>query len=191
MKKLAIITTAIISAFAVAANIGISGSVKNSSATAQLRVGAFIVDRNGKPGQELGSSQPANGLFTLSVPETAPAASTITQLSSENLDWPGLIGAVRIQGAAKAARASLRGYIDADKNGSFSAGDTVLETSLTRGRGNLVLIYAADKFRVQGDRGFDVSLEAGWNLISIELGKTVSAKRVANLDGVQLEVFNK
>ncbi len=191
MKKLAIITTAITFAVAAAANIGISGSVKTSSAIAQLRVGAFIVDRSGKPAQELGSSQPANGSFTLSLSEAAPAASNVNSLSSENLDWPGLIGNVRVQGAARAARASLRGYIDNDKNGSFSAGDTLLETSLTRGRGNLVLIYAADKFRVQGDRGFDVSVEAGWNLISIELGKTVSAKRVPSLDGVQLEVFNK
>jgi hypothetical protein len=191
MKRLALITTALITSIAVAANIGISGSVKTSSATPQLRVGAFVVDRNGKPVQELGSSLPANGAFSLSLPETAPAASSVTAISSENLDWPGLIGSVRVQGAAKAARAALRGYIDADKNGSFSAGDTVLETSLTRGRGNLVLIYAADKFRVQGDRGFDVSLEEGWNLISIELGKTVTAKRVPSLDGVQLEIFSK
>jgi hypothetical protein len=191
MKRLALIATALITTVAVAANIGISGSVKTSGVISQLRVGAFVIDRNGKPIQELGSSLPANGSFNLSLPETVPATSNLTPLSSENLDWPGLIGNVRLQGATKAAHANLRGYIDADKNGAFSAGDSVLETSLTRGRGNLVLIYAADRFRVQGDRGFDVSLEEGWNLISIELGKTVTAKRVPSLDGVQLEVFSK
>jgi hypothetical protein len=189
MRKVFAVTIAFMTTLVLAAPFGIGGTVKTTSAIQNLRIGAFLVDRNGTPTKELVSVLPNNGNFTMSVPEAAPPTANIGTLSSDSLDWPGLLGDVKISGQARAARAMLRGYNDADKNGVFNTGDKLLETTLTRGRGNMVLIFAEGRFRVQGDRGFDLTLEAGWNLVAIELGKVIEAKRVDRIDNVQLEVF--
>ena len=189
MKKLLAVITVFLITFALAAPLGVSGSVKTSAAIQNLRIAAFLVDRNGNPSKELISVNPNSTSFALSIPDAAPIASSLGALSSDALDWPGLLGDVKITGQARAVRAMLRGYNDADKNGSFGAGDKLLETTLTRGRGNLIIIYAESRFRVQGDRGFDLTLEAGWNLVAIELGKVIETKRVERIEGVQLEVF--
>jgi hypothetical protein len=173
---------------ALAAPMGLSGTVKTNAAISNLRIGAFLVDRNNNPSREL-VSVVGGSSFALSVPDSAPAASAISPLSSDSLDWPGLLGDVKVTGTARAARVLLRGYADNNKNGNFDGGDKLLETTLTRGRGNMVLVYAESRFRVQGDRGFDLTLEPGWNLVAIELGKTISTTRVQNLDNIQLEVF--
>jgi hypothetical protein len=180
--------SALLLGLALAAPMGLSGTVKTNAAIANLRIGAFLVDRNNNPSRELVSVVGA-GNFALAVPDAAPAANTFSALSSDSLDWPGLLGDVKISGTARAARVLLRGYSDNNKNGNFDSGDKLLETTLTRGRGNMVLVYAESRFRVQGDRGFDLTLEAGWNLVAIELGKTILTTRVQGLDNIQLEVF--
>jgi hypothetical protein len=179
---------ALLLGLALAAPIGLSGTVKTNAAIANLRIGAFLVDRNNNPSREL-VSVAAGGSFALAVPDAAPAGNALSALSSDSLDWPGLLGDVKISGTARAARVLLRGYSDNNKNSNFDAGDKLLETTLTRGRGNMVLVYAESRFRVQGDRGFDLTLESGWNLVAIELGKTITATRVQGLDNIQLEVF--
>jgi hypothetical protein len=173
---------------ALAAPLGLSGNVKTNATIANLRIAAFVVDRNNNPSRELVSVAGGNS-FALSIPEAGLAASNLGSLSSDSLDWPGLLGDVRITGTARAARVLLRGYSDSNKNGNFDTGDKLLETTLTRGRGNMVLLFAESRFRVQGDRGFDLTLEPGWNLVAIELGKTITTTRVERLDNIQLEVF--
>lgn len=189
MKKLIIVVIGFLTSLALAASFAVSGTVKSNSAIQNLRIGAFLVDRNGNPTREMVSVVPNSANFALSIPDTAPPANSINPLSSDSLDWPGLLGEVKITGTARAARAMLRGFQDTDKNGSFNAGDKLLETTLTRGRGNMVLIYAENRFRVQGDRGFDLTLETGWNLVAIELGKTIETKRLDRMENLQLEVF--
>jgi hypothetical protein len=176
---------------ALAAPVTISGSIKtNLSNLSTLRVGAFLTDRNGNPGRELSSSAVSNTSFNLSIPEVAPNASALSSVVSDNLDWPGLVGKVTVTGQAKAVRVILRAYLDSDRSGNGSASDGNLETAVTHGRGSLVLVYSDARFRVQGDKGFDVTVEQGWNLIAIELGRSIGTKRVPTMDAVQLEVFS-
>jgi hypothetical protein len=192
MKRHSTIATllALFITVAIAAPVTISGNIKtNLTNLANLRIGAFLTDRSGNPGRELASSSVANAGFTLSIPEAAPSAGALNPVVSDNLDWPGLVGKVTVTGQAKAVRVVLRAYIDSDRSGSGSGGDTNLETAVTHGRGSLVLVYSDARFRVQGDKGFDVTVEAGWNLIAVELGRTIETKRVPTLDAVQLEVF--
>jgi hypothetical protein len=189
MKKLFVVIVAFIVSFVLAAPLGISGTVKTSTVFQNLRIAVFLVDRNGNPTKELNSVITNNAGFTLAIADASPTANQLSTLSSDALDWPGLIGDVRITGQTRAVRAILRGYNDVDKNGSFNTGDKLLETTITRGRGNLIIIFAESRFRVQGDRGFDLTLEAGWNLVAIELGKSIETKRVERIDNVQLEVF--
>jgi hypothetical protein len=187
MKKTLTLFVALVG-LALAAPMGLSGNIKTNSTIANLRIGAFVVDRNNNPSRELASVAGAS-TFALTVPDAAPPANTISALSSDSLDWPGLLGDVKITGTARAARVLLRGYTDSNKNGGFDPSDKLLETTLTRGRGNMVLVYAEARFRVQGDRGFDLTLEPGWNLVAIELGKTITTAKVERLENIQLEVF--
>ncbi len=189
MKKIISLIVLAISTIVLAAPFALSGLVKTNTNISNLRIGVFLVDRYGNPNKELISVAPTKNTFAFSINEAAPPAAQLGVLSSESLDWPGLLGDVKITGQARAVRAMLRGYNDADKNGAFNGNDKLLETTITRGRGNMILIYAENRFRVQGDRGFDLTLEQGWNLVAIELGKTIEAKRVEKMDNLQLEVF--
>ncbi|NJK45675.1 MAG: hypothetical protein HC933_16685 [Pleurocapsa sp. SU_196_0] len=177
---------------ALAAPLGLSGTVKtNLQNTANLRVGAFLTDRSGNPSREVASVAVSSNAFSLSIPDAAPTGATLNTVVADNLDWPGLVGKVTVTGQARIVRVVLRAYTDTDRSGSSGAGDNNLETVVTRGRGSLVLLYSDARFRVQGDKGFDATLEQGWNLVAIELGKSIEVKRVNSLDGVQLEAFGK
>lgn len=186
------LTLPILTRVALAAPMGVQGSIKvQGNAPANLRVAAMLTDRNGKPTAELASSGTGNNAFNLSVPDAAPPAAFVSSLATETLDWPGLVGKVTVSGSARVARVVFRAYLDADNSKTFTAGDTLLETFVTRARGGVILIWSESRVRVQADRGFDLTLEPGWNLVVIELGKTVEAKREGSVDGLVLEVFGR
>lgn len=192
MKSRLPILLALLLTIAFAAPVGVSGVIKtNLAQTTNLRIGVFLTDRSGNPSLEIASSAAQGGNFALSIPDAAPSASSLTPVVSENLDWPFLVGKITVTGSARIDRASLRAYRDNDRSNSNNASDTNLETIVTRGRGNLALVYSDARFRVQGDKGFDITVEAGWNLLSITPGSTIDTKRVTSLDGLQLEVFGK
>jgi hypothetical protein len=187
-----IITSLLLIPVALAASLSLQGSVKTQgNLPGNLRVGVLLIDRSGRPTGEVGSGQIQSNTFALNVPETAPAANAMIAATSDVLDWPGLIGKITLTGSARIAQASLRAYGDADKTQNFTAGDTALESFVTKSRGGIVIVYSDAKLRIQGDKGFDVTLEPGWNLVSVELGKTVQAKRANSIEGVQLEVFGR
>ena len=142
--------SALLLTVALAAPVGVSGVIKtNLAQTTNLRVGVFLTDRSGNPVQEIASSAVQGANFTLSIPEAAPSASSLVPVVSDNLDWPFLVGKITVIGSARIDRAMLRAYQDNDRSGSNSKSDTNLETIVTRGRGNLALIYSDAKFRVQ------------------------------------------
>lgn len=183
---------ALVATVALAAPVSLSGTIKtNLPQTATLRVGVFLTDRSGNPAREVGSSAANAGTFSVQIPDAAPSASALVPVTSDNLDWPGLVGKITVTGQARIEGAVLRAYQDTDRSGSSNPGEALLETVVTRARGNLALVYSDARFRVQGDKGFDVTVEPGWNAIAIELGRTIEAKRVTALDGLQLEVFGK
>jgi hypothetical protein len=187
-----IITSLLLIPVALAASLSLQGSVKTQgNLPSNLRVGVLLIDRSGRPTGEVGSGQIQSNTFSLNVPETAPAANAMVAATPDALDWPGLIGKITLTGTARIAQASLRAYGDADKTQSFTAGDTALESFVTKSRGGIVIVYSDAKLRIQGEKGFDVTLEPGWNLVSVELGKTVQAKRAESVEGVQLEVFGR
>ena len=189
---LPVLLSALLFTIALAAPVAVSGAIKtNLAQTTNLRVGVFLTDRSGNPSLEIASSAVQGSNFALSIPDAAPPASSLVPVVSDNLDWPFLVGKITVTGSARIDRAMLRAYRDNDRSNSNSNSDTNLETIVTRGRGNLVLVYSDAKFRVQGDKGFDITLESGWNLLSITPGSTIDTKRVPSLDGLQLEVFGK
>ena len=176
---------------AYAASLSVQGSVKTQgNLPANLRVGVLLLDRSGRPISEVGSGMIQGNSFALNVPDNAPASSSIAA-SPDALDWPGLIGKITLTGSARIAQANLRAYGDSDNTKSFTSGDTALESFVTKSRGGIVIVYSDAKLRIQGDKGFDVTLEPGWNLVSVELGKSVQAKRASSVEGLQLEVFGR
>ena len=176
---------------AYAASLSVQGSVKTQgNLPANLRVGVLLLDRSGRPTSEVGSGMIQGNSFALNIPDNAPASSSIAA-SPDALDWPGLVGKITLTGSARIAQANLRAYGDSDNTKSFTAGDTALESFVTKSRGGIVIVYSDAKLRIQGDKGFDVTLEPGWNLVSVELGKSVQAKRASSVEGLQLEVFGR
>ena len=176
---------------AFAASLSVQGSVKTQgNLPANLRVGVLLLDRSGRPTSEVGSGMIQGNSFALNIPDNATASSSIAA-SPDALDWPGLIGKITLTGSARIAQANLRAYGDSDNTKSFTSGDTALESFVTKSRGGIVIVYSDAKLRIQGDKGFDVTLEPGWNLVSVELGKSVQAKRASSVEGLQLEVFGR
>jgi hypothetical protein len=173
-----------------AAPISISGVVKSQNPLpANLRVGVFYADRSGNPSKEFSSSSVSNNAYALSIAEAAPPASTMQTLVQDILDWSGLIGKINISGTAKIARTVIRTYQDLNNDKSFSSGDTLFESFVTKGRGSIVIVYSDAKARIKADRGFDVELMPGWNLVQIELGNPIKVARVNSIEGVQIEVL--
>jgi hypothetical protein len=190
LKVLIVLSSVLISSLSLAAPLSVSGTVKlQNPAPANLRVGVFLADRSGNPSKEISSSAVSNGTYNLSIAETAPPASALQNLVQDLLDWPGLIGKINITGSARIARTVVRAYLDTNAEKSFSSGDTLFESFITKGRGSIVIVYSDAKTRIKADRGFDVTLEAGWNLIQIELGNPIKVARVASIEGVQIEVL--
>ena len=189
-KILIVLSSLLFSSLALAVPLSVSGTVKSQNpAPANLRVGVFLTDRSGNPTKEISSSAVTNGTYSLSVSDTAPPANALQNLVQDLLDWPGLIGKINIAGSAHIARTAVRAYLDLNSEKSFSSGDTLFESFLTKGRGSIVIVYSDAKTRIKADRGFDVSLEAGWNLVQIELGNPIKVARVGSVEGVQIEVL--
>jgi protein-disulfide isomerase len=189
-KTLVVLSSFVLSSLALAAPLSVSGVVKSQNALpANLRIAVFLTDRSGNPSKEISSATINNGAYSLSIAETAPSTSGLQNLVQDLLDWPGLIGKINITGSARIARTAIRAYLDANNDKSFSSGDTLFESFVTKGRGSIVIVYSDAKTRIKADRGFDVTLEPGWNLVQIELGNPIKVARVASVENVQIEVL--
>jgi hypothetical protein len=190
LKTLVVLSSFVLSSITLAAPLSVSGVVKSQNPLpANLRIGVFLTDRSGSPSKELSSATINNGGYNLSIAEAAPSTSGLQNLVQDLLDWPGLIGKINITGAAHIARTAIRAYLDANNDKGFSSGDSLFESFVTKGRGSIVIVYSDAKTRIKADRGFDVTLEAGWNLVQIELGNPIKVARVASVEGVQIEVL--
>ncbi len=189
-KFLVMISSLLLSSIALAAPLSVSGMVKSQNPLpANLRIGVFLTDRSDNPSKELSSAAITNGNYNFSIAEAALPASGLQNLVQDLLDWPGLIGKINISGAAHIARTAIRAYLDVNNEKSFSSGDTLFESFVTKGRGSIVIVYSDAKTRIKADRGFDVTLEPGWNLLQIELGNPIKVARVASVENVQIEVL--
>ena len=190
VKTLIVLSSLVFSSLALAAPLTVSGVVKSQNPLpANLRIGVFFTDRSGNPSKELSSSSVTNNSYTLSLAETAPPTNGLQALVQDLLDWPGLIGKINITGTAHIARTTIRAYLDTNNDKGFSSGDTLFESFVTKGRGSIVIVYSDAKTRVKADRGFDATLEPGWNLLQIELGNPIKVARVNSVEGVQVEVL--
>jgi hypothetical protein len=188
--KTLVLLSVIGSSLVLAAPLSVSGTVKSQNPLpANLRIGVFLTDRSGNPSKEIASTTISNGVYNLSISDTAPPTSALQNLVQDLLDWPGLIGKINITGSAHIARTVIRAYLDVNAEKSFSSGDTLFESFVTKGRGSIVIVYSDAKTRIKADRGFDVTLEAGWNLIQIELGNPIKVARVSSVEAVQIEVL--
>lgn len=179
---------------ALAAALGLRGVMRSQRPLPDaVRIGILATDRSGTPIRELaGAALATGGSFSLTLPDAAPPDRAIAALVPDALDWPGLIGRVSSSGPARIGRAVLTAYTDADGNGSFGGGDSPWETAVTRGtRGAAILVWADAQVRVRAERGFDLTLEPGWNLALIDVGQTVSARRATSVDDLVLEIFRR
>lgn len=177
-----------------AASLGLRGVARSQRPIpSAVRVGIFATDRSGMPVAELaGAPLAADGSFSLTLPDAPPPERAVASLVPEALDWPGLIGRVTASGPARTGRAVLRAYTDADGNRAFGGGDSLWETAVTAGtRGAAILVWADARVQVRAERGFDLTLESGWNLAVVEVGRTVVVRRANSVDGLVLDIFRR
>lgn len=154
---------------------------------AKARVAAFTVGPSGQPVSEVASA-PAAPAFRLDVPAGAPSGRGLFALSPETIAWPGVTGGLNVPAGLQGGELRLFVYGDANGNGARDAGEALLETDASVGRAKLVVVYAAQAANVTADRGFAANLAAGWNVVTVELGRALKVAVSTNAEGVTLNV---
>lgn len=165
----------------------VGGSVAGE-APAKARVGAWLVDSAGRPLGELVSAAVNGGQFSLNVPDAAPSGRALWPLSADNIAWPGVTGGVNVPSGVQSGEVRLFVYGDANGNGRRDEGEELLEGTPRLGRANVVLVYADKAASVSAPRGFEAKLNAGWNVLAVELGKTLKTSVQGSANGLQLSV---
>ena len=169
------------------AGLAISGTV-SGSVPANARVGESVVDSSGTPVAELVSVPVTNGHFALELPGSTPPAGTLPALRADSIFWPGLLEPVRVSGQASTAELKLYVYSDRNGNGRYENTEPLLEPVAFVGKSRLVVSYATVAAQVSAAHGFQANLNAGWNGLLIEVGKTVRVSSSRSIDGVKLDV---
>ncbi|AFZ69164.1 hypothetical protein [Deinococcus peraridilitoris] len=165
----------------------LSGSVAGE-APAKARVGAWLIDAAGRPVAEVASAPISANAFSLSIPDTAPSGRALWGLTSDSIAWPGVTGEVNVSGSVQGSEARLFVYGDANGNTRRDEGEELIEGSARLGKASVALVFASRPVNVSAARGLSVALTLGWNVVSIELGKTLKAGVQSGASGLQLSI---
>lgn len=163
--------------------IGISGAVVGTPAP-DTRLGAWVVSAFGEPQGQVADSSLSNATFKLEVPATPPQDKWLAPVGND-LTWPGLVD---FAGASVPARAAeLRFFTYRDSNGNSKRDETepLREVRLNGGKSDLFVVWLSAATSVKGGGGYQADLQAGWNVMLVEVRKTV---RVAPYTGTELQI---
>lgn len=166
---------------------GVSGEVTGELPKG-ARVGAWLVDSAGRPLSEVASAPVVGGGFSLNLPDSAPGGRALWPLTADTLAWPGVTGGVKLPGGVQSGELRLFVYGDANGNGRRDEGEDLLEGEARLGKASVVLTYLDRPANVTAGRGFAAALGAGWNILTIELGKTLRAGVQGSISGLRLSV---
>ena len=159
----------------VAQAVTLRGSVEGASGQG-LRVGVWSVGPAGAVGDELASA-PLNGsAFTLNWPDAPPPSRAQYPLKPESIVWPGVVGNVMLSAPVTGSLTNLFVYADSNGNGQRDENERLSEAFAESGRQPLVIVWASANANVTAGRGFSASLKSGWNVFSVDLGRTASVK---------------
>ena len=161
----------------------------NPKTPSGMRVGLFTLGPSGKPALEVVSSAFRDGKFSLLLPNTPLEARFLGQLTPDAVSWSGVVGVIKVTGTPKFGELRFFSYFDTNSNAKRDSGETLSETLAQLGRSSLVLLYLDGPSKVNADKGFEVSLKAGWNALSIEAGRTVKGTVLERINNLELNAL--
>jgi len=152
------------------------------------RVGAWLVSSTGTPLGELASAAITNGTFALHLPTQAPTGRALWPLTSDHVTWPGVTGHVAVTPNVLASETRLFAYDDTNANGRRDEAERLVDVTVTNGKASVILVYVDRAADVSAPRGFNARLSAGWNVLRVELGKTLKVSVATSVADVQLSL---
>lgn len=167
--------------------LNLEGTLK-TPVKAGSRLGVFVVNPAGTPQYEWSSTALSGNNFSLKLPDTAPNKG-LWSLSSDNFTWPGVVGNVKISNTTATTELKLFTYLDADNNGTHSSNEKLLDTTLMSGKANVVMVFVQENTNISGEKGLNVALKAGWNMVTLQGGKTLTTQVMQDLKDAALMVL--
>ncbi|GGJ18046.1 hypothetical protein [Deinococcus roseus] len=167
--------------------LNLQGTLK-TPVKANARLAVFVVNPSGTPQYEWSSTALSGNAFSLQLPDDAPARG-LWSLSGDTLTWPGVVGNVKVSNSTATTELKLFTYIDSDNNKKYSSNEKLLDTTLMTGKSNVVMVYVADNTVISGDKGLNVSLKAGWNMVTLVGGKSITSQVLQEIKDASLMVL--
>lgn len=157
---------------------------------ANLRIGAFWVDRSNNLNAEISSvSLNQNGIFALNIPEKIPNQAITTPFNRENFSFPGIFSQFMVNSSALFCQIKLFVYSDSDFSNSYNSSDKIFDTFVSLSNKNLQIIWLQKPIKVQGNSLF-VDLPAGLSILLTELGKNQTKLSITNqISDLLVDVF--
>ncbi len=153
---------------------------------AHARLGLWSLSASGNVvGGELVSTPIASGKFSLQLPSTAPVQQYT--LRPDSIGWPGVVGDVQVTPSVQASDLAFFIYNDSNDNAVRDSNEPLHDTLPDVQRQPLFVVWASAPSKVVASKGFNLSLNSGWNAFSVELGKTATVNSY-NGEAVSLRV---
>ncbi|WP_414656853.1 hypothetical protein ACINK0_12105 [Deinococcus sp. VB343] len=151
--------------------VSVSGAVAGEAAP-ETRLAAWAVSPFGQPLQALADSALTADRFALTLPDAAPAE-RLRFAVGERTSWPGLVDFAGASAPVSATEVKFFVYQDANRNGVRDEGETLREVRLNAGKSDLFVVWSSAAVTVRGGGGYQADLKAGWNVMTVELRKSV------------------
>lgn len=195
-KILATLLLTILLSAAFAQGVTLSGIIEASDPLPDTtRIGIFQVDSHGVWGEELDTTAPLAGTFTLTLEADDVDSNALMPFIAGSVRLPGLLSEYRVEpNNVNYTLGRVNVYLDNNQSGQFEReGDGFLVgiASLEEPQGYFNLIYVdQDVMMVAED--ITLELKQGWNIYAFRLADESNAARfaiVTNIDDVLLSQF--
>ncbi|GEM48217.1 hypothetical protein [Deinococcus cellulosilyticus] len=180
-------TTLVMLLLGSASALNLEGTLK-TPVKGNARLGVFVVNPSGTPQYEWSSTALSGSTFSIQLLDDPPTRG-LWSLSADTLTWPGVVGNVKISGTTATTELKLFTYLDADGNKKHSSNEKLLDTSLMSGKANVVMVYVEDGTTITGEKGLNVVLKPGWNLVTLAGGKTLTTQVLQNIKDAAVMVL--
>lgn len=138
-----------------------------------LSVGIWTVSAAGQPQQLLATAPAPEGRWQLTLNQ-APGGAPALQATA--LNWPGLLPPVQVSAPSQGQELRAYAFVDSNRDGQPSTGETLREVRLRDGERPLFLVWVDRAVQVTAAHSYQAQLQPGWNALSLQLGQTVQLR---------------
>lgn len=167
--------------------LNLEGTLK-TPVKANARLGVFVVSPSGTPQYEWSSTALSGSTFSIQLPDEKPSKG-LWSLSGDSLTWPGVVGNVKISTSTATTELKVFTYLDTDGNKKFSSNEKLLDTTLMAGKANVVMVFVQEGTTITGEKGLNVTLKPGWNMVTLVGGKSMTTQVLQDLKDASLMVL--